>query len=169
MSAVAGIDFSSFQADVVLLSEDDDTAIHHVLEFGKTGDAFERARRVREAFPSRGWWLEHCVAVGIEDPRGAARNVDSVLYRIQGAILACLPQMLMVQPWKPGEWRKQLGISNVGKEAPAQFARDRWAWNPTWVGVPEPLDRSQDAADAFCVAWATRDRLVKTQMKGAAA
>lgn len=151
-NVIAGIDFSSFQADIVLLSEDDDTATHHVFRFGK-GDAFDRARTIRGSMPSRDWWTDQgVIAIGIEDPRGVARSADAPLYRAQGAIIACLPPRLLVQPWKPGEWRKQLGISNVGKVAPAQFAFDRW---DDW-----PVGCSQDALDAYCLAYATRQRVV---------
>lgn len=149
---IAGIDFNSWQVDIVLLDEDTNQATHHVFVFGK-GDAFDRARTVRQSLPSRSWWEDKgVIAIGIEDPRGAARNVDSVLYRVQGAILVCLPPLLLVQPWKPGEWRKQLGISNVGKEAPAQFAFDRWTGWPSGC--------TQDALDAYCLAFATRQRIV---------
>lgn len=153
---ICGIDFSSFQADIVLLSEDGDTATHHVFRFGK-GDAFDRARTIRGSMPSRDWWTDQgVIAIGIEDPRGVARSADAPLYRAQGAILSCLPARLLVQPWKPGEWRKQLGISNVGKEAPYQFALTRW------YGTGEP-PTSQDAADAYCLAYATRQRVVIEQ------
>lgn len=150
---IAGIDFSSFQADIVVLSEDDDTATHHVFRFGK-GDAFDRARTIRGSMPSRDWWTDQgVIAIGLEDPRGVARSADAPLYRAQGAIIACLPPRLLVQPWKPGEWRKQLGISNVGKEAPAWFATNHWH-------SPAIRIASQDAMDAFCIAMATRQRIV---------
>lgn len=150
--AIGGIDFSSFQADIVILSEDDDTATHHVFRFGK-GDAFDRARTIRAVMPSRDWWTDQgVIAIGLEDPRGVARSADAPLYRAQGAILSCLPPRLLVQPWKPGEWRKQLGISNIGKEAPYWYAMGGWA--------DMPGDASQDARDAFCIAVATRQRVV---------
>lgn len=150
---ICGIDFSSFQADIVLLSEDDDTATHHVFRFGK-GDAFDRARTIRGSMPSRDWWTDQgVIAIGIEDPRGVARSADAPLYRAQGAIIACLPPRLLVQPWKPGEWRKQLGISNVGKLAPADFAM--WHWMDRAQFAP-----GQDALDAYCLAYATRQRVV---------
>jgi len=152
---IAGIDFNSHQADIVILDEDTDHATHHVFTFGE-GDAFDRARTIRYSMPSRSWWDEQgVIAIGIEDPRGAARNVDSVLYRVQGAILVCLPARLLVQPWKPGEWRKQLGISNVGKEAPAWFAAEHWTRFPSDLTI-----ESQDALDAYCLAYATRQRIV---------
>jgi hypothetical protein len=156
--SVAGIDFNSFQADVVILDEDTDAAEHHVFTFGRTiggtGDAFDRARTIRHTMPTTSWWEEHgVIAIGIEDPRGAARNVDSILYRVQGAILACLPARLMVAPWKPGEWRKELGLPNTGKEAPAAFARTNW-------DHMRDGDYSQDALDAYCLAFATRQRIV---------
>ena len=151
--AVGGIDFSSFQADIVILDEDTDHATHHVYRFGK-GDAFDRARTIRYSMPSRSWWEEQgVIAIGIEDPRGVARSADAPLYRAQGAIIACLPERLLVQPWKPGEWRKQIGISNVGKDAPAEYAWSHW---PGSVGH----GISQDGLDAYCLAYATRQKIV---------
>lgn len=159
---VAGIDFSSFQINIVILSEDDDTATHHEIKFGRKGqDAFDRARTVREAMPSRSWWEDHgVIAIGIEDPRGPHRNVDSVIYRVQGAILACIPPELMVKPWKPQEWRKAIGVSHKGKESLAAFAVARWpGLNYRYMdGVL--VEPSQDACDAYCMAWATRGQIV---------
>lgn len=150
---IAGIDFNSFQVDIMLLHEDTDDATHHVYPFGKKGDAFDRARNIRLALPSHSWWEDNgVIAIGIEDPRGAARNVDSILYRVQGAILACLPADLMVHPWKPQSWRSELELSTKGKEALYLFAARHW--------TDGPLVITQDAADAYCLAYATRQRLV---------
>ena len=158
-ATVAGIDFSSHQADVVLLDESTDHATHHVFKFGR-GDAFDRARTIRYSMPSRSWWEdEGVIAIGIEDPRGVARSADAPLYRAQGAILVCLPQLLLVQPWKPGEWRKQLGIANTGKVAPAAFALERW--------LPPVGVWTQDMADAYCLAYATRQRIEVTKAEAA--
>lgn len=144
----------------MILDEDTDHATHHVFGFGK-GDAFDRARTIRYSMPSRSWWDDQgVIAIGIEDPRGVARSADAPLYRAQGAILVCLPQRLLVQPWKPGEWRSQLGISNVGKVAPATFAFDHW--------IEWPIGCSQDALDAYCLAYATRQRIQITDETTAA-
>lgn len=151
--AVAGIDFSTWQADVCIISEDDETAEWHVFPFGKQGDAFDRARRIRDCMPSRGWWIDQgVIAVGIEDPRGASRKVDAPIYRAQGAIVACLPSSLLVVPWKPQQWRSELGIAPHGKEAPRDFALGRW--------VNRPDEPSQDLCDAFGIGVATRQRIV---------
>lgn len=153
---IAGIDFSSFQADIVLLSEDDDTATHHVFRFGK-GDAFDRARTIRGSMPSRDWWTDQgVIAIGIEDPRGMSTTAIAVLNRAMGGILACLPPTMFVHPWKPAEWRSELGISNVGKEAPRDFAWMHWAGVP----LPAVVAKSQDSLDAYCLAYATRQRVV---------
>lgn len=159
---IAGIDFSSFQVDVAILSEDDDTATHHEFKFGKKDqDAFDRARCIREIMPTRTWWeAQGVIAVGIEDPRGPHRNVDSVIYRVQGAILACIPPELMVKPWKPQEWRKQIGVSHKGKESLYEFAVARWPesrYSYTADGLIDGLvEPSQDCCDAYCMAYATR-------------
>ena len=152
MSLIAGIDFSSHQIDIVTLDENTNHATHHTYTLDTPGsDAFTRARQVRHAMPTTTFW-DDTLAIGIEDPRGMSRRSDSVLYRIQGAILASIPPILLVQDWKPSSWRKQLGIAQTGKQAPAEFALNHWQDPPGVV--------SQDACDAYCIAYATRQRIV---------
>lgn len=151
---VGGLDFDSHSLDLVLLEEDEDVAYHHRWQL--TGiDAFGRAQSVPSLTPlweSTAW--RNVIALGIEDPRGASRNADAPIYRTQGAILACLPDTLLVQPWKPQSWRKQLGVAHIGKGPPADFALAHWQ------NAPERP--TQDALDAFCIAWATRMVIVRT-------
>ncbi len=156
---VAGIDFDSHGIDLVLLEEDSNHALHErwpLIGF----DAFDRAMKVPDlrqfVWDSTAW--RNVIALGIEDPRGPSRTADAPIYRTQGAILACLPRDLLVQPWKPQAWRKQLGIAHIGKPPIAEFASRHWL-NP-------PQNARQDAYDAFCIAYATRMVMVRGRATG---
>jgi hypothetical protein len=155
---IAGIDFSTKAVDVVLLDEDTDAATWHRFELSGQ-DAFDRARDVKAAV--QGWhslW-DDVVACGIEDPRGYGAGS---LYRVQGAILSCLPGAMLVQPLIPSSWRKTVGLSGAaGKPAVRTHALalmyrasgNRWT-NEDWP---------QDACDAYCIALATRTMLHATE------
>jgi hypothetical protein len=149
--SVAGIDFSSRCVDVVLLDEDSDAATWHRFEL-KGQDAFDRARDVRHSMPLRtgGFW-DQAIAIGIEDPRGYNAGA---LYRIQGAILACLPWQTLTHPLIPSSWRKTVGLAgNASKLAVAE-----------WTIRHAPLEIAdkwpQDAFDAYAIAYATRSLLI---------
>lgn len=147
--AVAGVDFSTKAIDIVLLDDDTDAATWHRFEL--TGqDAFERVRAVKGAMPGASFW-DATLAVGIEDPRGFGAGS---LYRIQGAILACLPRPLLVQPLIPSFWRRTVGLpGNASKQDIAL-----WAALKGFM----PVDPQQDAWDAFAIAWATRSLIELT-------
>jgi len=156
---VAGVDFDSHGIDLVLLEEDSDQAFHE--RWPLIGvDAFDRAQHVaglrKFVWDSTAW--RNVIALGIEDPRGPARSADAPIYRTQGAILACLPDGLYVHPWKPQAWRKQIGVSHIGKPPLMEFAEQHWGGQPGGLNTPH---LTQDAADAFCIAWATRMVLVR--------
>jgi hypothetical protein len=154
---IAGIDYSTRAVDVVLLDEDTDAATWHRFEL-VGADAFDRARDVRRAMLSRPmpWedrlsgdsslFWDDVLACGIEDPRGF--NSGS-LYRVQGAILACLPARLLVHPLIPSSWRKTVGLpGNANKQGVWEFADGKGKGH--WP---------QDACDAYCIALATRTLL----------
>lgn len=158
--SIAGIDFSTNWIDIVVLDEDDFTRVPvwircNVSEdtvTGETlGDAFERARRVRSALPRSGFWEDSgVIAIGIEQPRGNYGTTP--LFRMQGAILACLPTRLLVTPWNPSSWRVGCGMKgNASKDDVREFAVQRL--------LPRSLndwqDWPQDAFDAYCIARAT--------------
>jgi hypothetical protein len=148
---IAGIDYSTRAVDVVLLDEDSDAATWHRFEL--TGqDAFDRSRGVGAVVPGRAstFW-DDVLAVGIEDPRGY--NAGS-LYRVQGAILARIPQHKLVHPLIPSHWRKTVGLAgNASKDDVATWA--------TWEGGlgQKAVFWPQDATDAWCIALATRTLL----------
>jgi hypothetical protein len=148
---VAGIDFSSHAIDVVTLDEDTDRAEWHRFPLAGS-DAFDRARAVRAAMPVGSFW-DDVLACGIEDPRGYGAGS---LYRVQGAVLGCLPARLLVQPLIPSSWRKTVGLKgNASKQDIDAFALAKMAAVEGMVKFSWP----QDAMDAYCIALATRTLL----------
>jgi hypothetical protein len=148
---IAGIDYSTRAVDVVLLDEDTDAATWHRFELlGK--DAFDRTRDVQRAFNLTSEQWDSVMAVGIENPGG--KFGTSAMYRIQGAVLSCIPFHKLVQPFPPASWRKTVGLpGNASKDDVAEWA--------TWKGGlgAKAVFWSQDACDAYCIALATRTLL----------
>jgi hypothetical protein len=146
---IAGIDFNTKSVDVVLLSEHDNHADWIHRDFHGQ-DAFDRARAVRDAMPSRGWWEDAGVlALFIEEPRGKGKVDASTLFRVQGAILATLPPALAVGPLMPHQWKPKCGLKgNAKKWEIDSFAHKAW--------INRPPDANQDSHDAFAIAYAGR-------------
>jgi hypothetical protein len=159
---IAGIDFSTKAVDVVLLAEDSYAATWHRFEL-EGQDAFDRARDVRAAV--QGWhslW-DDVVACGIEDPRGYGAGS---LYRVQGAILSCLPGAMLVQPLIPSSWRKTVGLKgNASKDDVRRFSQASAGMYVAgqYVELERWPDWPQDAHDAYCIALATRTLLHATE------
>lgn len=159
---VCGIDFSSRAIDLVFLDEDTGHAEWRRAELHGQ-DAFERARDVRRAMLERGSGVfDDTVAVGIEDPRGYNAGA---LYRIQGAVLACIPPPLLVQPLIPSEWRKAVGLKgNASKPAIRSHAIVVASCDATRWGTYEGMHAwPQDACDAYCIALATQRLLERRE------
>lgn len=159
---IAGIDFSTFAVDVVLLDEDSDGAEWHRFTLADLPgwDAFDRARAVRAAMPSRSWWETNgVIAIGIEDPRGYGAGH---LYRIQGGILQCLPPDVLVHPWIPSSWRKSVGLSGNAKKADIAVHSLHQLGAITLEQIRQ-LGWSQDAHDAHLIARATRAALERRE------
>jgi Holliday junction resolvasome RuvABC endonuclease subunit len=151
---IAGIDFSTFAVDVVLLDEDSDAATWHRAALDGQ-DAFDRARDVRRAMRDLSHIWDDVLACGIEQTqmRGSGMASAYSLYRVQGAVLACIPPMMLVQPLIPAAWRKTVGLK--GNATKLDVAE--------WVIHNAPLEIAdkwpQDAMDAYCIALATRTLL----------
>lgn len=157
---IAGIDCSSFAIDIVTVPLDDDVyppVQHFCFKLGTDGDAFDRTRRVGGALPGRtGSWWDEILAVGIEQPGGHQRHITT---RVQGAVLAMIPSRMLVHPLQPSEWRKGVGLpGNATKERVFDWVTEQLGGRPV----------SQDAADAYCMALATRELVLKNQAKEAA-
>ncbi len=151
MTAFAGIDFSTFAADLVLIPEDSAPVWHRFELEGE--DAFERTRSVRDVMPTRGWWHDQgIVALGIEEPQGVAKSTVAKLKAIQGAVVACLPRDLLVHPMVPARWRTEVGLKgNATKEEIADFVAMRSG--SFFSEIPwDCSEWSQDGFDAYCLA-----------------
>lgn len=153
---VMGIDISTFNVDCAKVSLNDDPPQWH--RFTLTGeDAFDRARSVRDAMPGRSTeFFDDLVGCGIEDPRGQS---PGVIYRVQGAVLACLPPHLLVHPLVPSQWRRLVGLpGNATKERVMDWVLCHSFDNGWRTSEPE---LEQDACDAYCVALATRSLITQ--------
>ncbi len=157
MSSLVGIDFSTHAVDLVAIDEDTGTPTWTRCEL--TGsDAFERTRSVAAAMPPASFWSD-VLAVGIEEPQGAQRATVAKLKAIQGAVLACIPRSIVVQPFQPAEWRRAVGLSgNTSKGAVNNYvnALRRAQSLPDFVEI---LWWPQDACDAYCIARALEGRV----------
>ena len=144
---IAGIDCSSFAIDIVTvpLDEGEGQVEWHCFKL-EGADAFDRTRTVGEVLPARNhsFWLE-ILACGIEEPSGKFKPGSG--YRVQGAVLSMIPARMIVRPLQPGEWRKGAGLSGRSTK------EEVFAWVTEQLGG---RPRSQDAADAYCMALATR-------------
>ena len=152
VTLIAGIDLSTRAVDCVTIHETTGRldAWHH-WPIDATGDAFDRTRWIRDTMPARGWWKDQgVIAIGIEDPRG---NSAGIIYRAQGAILACLPTSTLVHPLIPSEWRKLVGLpGNASKQDVREWGIELGCSHPGWTA---------DAYDALAIAHATRTLLAR--------
>ena len=146
MSYIVGCDFSTKAVDFVYLDENDMEPPRWNRCHLEGADAWERTRELsrQPGWPS--WMWDDVLAVGIEDPAG--NHGTSYLYRVQGAILARIPRSILVQPWRPAQWRKAVGLPGNASKKDVFIASDDMLpedW-PLWP---------QDAHDAHMIALAT--------------
>lgn len=145
---VAGIDLSTHAVDIVTVPlEGTEPPVWRRFEL-KGEDSFSRARTVRDAMCNRTspFW-DDILAVGIEDPAG--HHGTNHIYRIQGAVLQCLPSHVLVQQWRPAAWKKAVKLKGNANKAEVM----------TEVLVLEPdaaYDWDNNACDAYMIALATR-------------
>lgn len=161
MTFVAGCDYSTFTADVVLLPWDGEAADARwwriPLRDSSLPDnlqAFHAAVSVRAVLvPALPW--EQIDAIYLEAPLVVGQRIDTTikLARIQGALLACIPSSVTVGEVPVGTWKKEVGLSG---QASKQAVRD-WAIEHGFVAV-RPDEEVQDAYDAFAIAWAMREQ-----------
>ena len=154
---IAGIDVSTKAVDLALIHQDNlqPPKWHH---YPLTGhDAWERTRSIPYAMPGpHSTFWDTVAAIGMENPAGT--HGAHAVQRAVGAVLACLPPLALVQPWRPSEWRKACAMpGNASKGHVRAAAMDDvmlihgyQAWMDEWP---------QDAWDAHCVAIATRNAI----------
>lgn len=157
---IAGIDYSTRAVDVVLVPLDRGASNWH--RFPLAGqDAFDRTRTVANVVPGRAsvFW-DSVLAVGIEHPGGTFGTRE--MTRVQGAILACIPDRLLVEPWPPAKWRTAVGMAgNASKLDVLKWVMAN-AFEHGWKTDEKLLE--QDACDAYCIALATRQAIRTTKV-----
>jgi len=159
---IVGIDYSSHAVDVVWVHLDDAHSPQWFRYPLHGTDAFERTRTVAQALPGAhsDYW-DDVLAVGIEHPAG--KFGTGPLMRIQGAILACIPARMLVEPLPPAKWRKLVGLpGNASKTDNELFSL------LGLIDLPEAVAREmcswpQDAHDAHLIALATRTLIHQEQ------
>jgi hypothetical protein len=104
--------------------------------------------------PARGRWDDAgVVQVAIEKPMSRdGRGADSLQYAL-GAILAAIPPRIPLSLLRADDWRRALGLPlraprESHKRNAVEFAAEHWNNAPNVIG--------EDAADAFCIAYAAR-------------
>lgn len=86
----------------------------------------------------------------VEKPFGRALTGLVPVVRVQGAVVAALPDQMEVWETTPQEWKKEaVGNGNAKKD-------DVVAWCNDVGFVPD--GRTQDACDAFGIAYAMREK-----------
>jgi hypothetical protein len=111
---VAGIDLSTWAIDVVRIHDTGEIDWHRYKLEGQ--DAWERTRHVPYAMPGPTDELwDETTAIGIEQPAGHHGVIP--LVRVQGAVLARLPRMVLVQPYVPARWRVLAGLRGSALKA----------------------------------------------------
>ncbi len=172
----AGIDVSTKAVDIVLLELDTDQATWHHYDL-QAGDLADRLMSVRRTLPHPAsvFWAD-TVAIGIERPAGKF-GVAQVM-AAWGAVLCTLPNKTLVKCWMPSEWRKACGLKgNASKDEVGAWCDEHrfpdWTRQydeafqfRDWQTVEQlqaERDKqdtwTQDAYDAHCIAWATKDAL----------
>lgn len=165
--SVVGIDFSTKAIHLCTLAEDSNHGDLHIVRLDITrGDALQRARRIRDRMPARTAWRDAGVTlVAIEKPFFRGHQALAPMMMVYGALLACLPPDLPLLELRADDWRlecklRRRGASSELKKAALDYARQCWD-NP-----PDPLD--DNGADAFCVAWAAREKYIRGMEERAA-
>lgn len=136
-----GIDYDTHAVHIVRMPDEGEPVYHPCYLAGD--NAFDRMRRVPWEMPGMGFW-DDVTAVGIEEPGG--KYVVGKLKGIQGAIVASLPDDLLVSPYQAGLWRNLCGLpGNAVKTQVKEWVYARLEGSPDWP---------QDACDAYCLAYA---------------
>ena len=163
--SIVGIDLSTRAIHICTLPEDTNHALLHVvrLDVGR-GDQITRVRRMRDRMPARGAWKDAgATLVAIERPYSHQAATLAPMMLAYGGILQLLPADLPLLELSPPQWRTECGLPQRGdtvKPAAIRFAREQW------LNAPAAID--DNAADAFCIAWAARE-LDARRKEGAAA
>lgn len=159
---VIGADFSTRFVDFVKLPLEGHATPEWTRVELQPGGAFHATRTLRHALGQQallgGWWDDVAVCY-LERPYGRGESIHKLM-RIQGALLACIPDRVVVDELAPGEWRKAVGLpGNATKEQVAKFAYDTLAvtvGHLNHAGAECWCCWPQDGFDAYSIALAGR-------------
>jgi hypothetical protein len=146
---VLGLDISSFTVALALLdeNENENRASNIIIELpGKT--SFDRLRQVAQAMPQPGWYAANDVYLAAaEMPKSKFFPSLAAQLPVYGAVIASLPDDLLVWSLKPADWKTPLGLH--GKAKPTRETFEGFELDGDWqIG---------DALDALGVALYARD------------
>lgn len=145
MSAILGIDYSTWAIDLVKLDVDTLRGDWTRLDL-PPGIALERARRIPRPSSS---YFDDVIMVATEEPRGMGLTTHFKLGRVQGVVLSMIPLELTVHEYQPHMWRRACNLpGNSTKEMVGAWARSLIASQPGIELWP------QDAFDAYAMAYA---------------
>jgi hypothetical protein len=153
---IAGIDLSSRALHVCMLDDDTNEATVHVVRLDvQRGDAEARVSRMRDLMPPRSSWSDSGVTlIAIEVPFFVGHQGLVPLLMTYGGLLQLIPPAIPRLRLKADDWRRECSLPTRGeksklKRASIEFARQ------VWTDPPAALD--DNAAEAFCIAWAARE------------
>jgi len=150
---IAGVDISTRAIHIASLPEDTNEAELHVVRLDTLrGSALDRVRRMRDLMPARGAWRDAGITlIAVERPYSHQAATLAPMMLAYGGLVQLLPADVPLLELSPPEWRRECLLPQRGadrKAAAIRFAREQW---PT---APNALD--DNAADAFCIAYAAR-------------
>lgn len=151
---IVGCDISTRAIHIVGLAEDTNHAELHVVRFdAQRGDITERVRRMRDLMPARTAWRDAgATLIAVERPYAHNAATLAPMMLAYGGLLQLLPVDVPLLELGAPSWRKECGLPQRGddrKPAAIRFARE------VWLDAPTAID--DNAADAFCIAYAARE------------
>lgn len=163
---VAGIDFSTRAVDLVLLDEETTVASWHRIPLIEGRGTLAAARSLRGRFPGRSWFeSEGVYLVALEETfSGHHAGTAKKLGMIAGAIAVLLPPDLTLLEIPAHEWKRE----TVGKAGSTKAAVQMWFTEVGFQANPGSGKWTQDAFDAYAIAWAARALNQRAIERGAA-
>lgn len=150
---IIGCDISTKAIHIVGLAEDTNHAQLHVVRLdAQRGDTTERVRRMRDVMPARSAWRDAGAAlIAVERPFSHHAGTLAPMMLAYGGLLQLLPVDVPLLELSAPEWRRECLLPQRGddrKPAAVRFAREQWTDQPPAI--------DDNAADAFCIAYAAR-------------
>lgn len=150
---IVGIDYSTRAIDMVKLSFDDDRAEWKrvTLEGARADERIlhDARRKLREL---GGEWWDDVALVAIERPAGRGTSAVIDMAVVAGVIVSRVPARIPIWRLGPSEWRRHCGLKgSASKDDVFAWAMRHWPYK-----TGDLLCTPQDAADAYCIAYAAR-------------